>query len=325
MFIDEINLHFKAGRGGDGVERWRHEKGKDRGGPSGGNGGKGGDVYALGVRDIGILSAYRNTKLFEAGNGEPGAKDLKQGKEGEDVEIKLPVGSRLKNLTTGHVIEVLEEGEKILLLKGGRGGLGNEHFKSSVNQSPKETTPGVEGEEAVFEIELLLLVDLGIIGLPNAGKSSLLNALTNAHSKVGDFPFTTIEPSLGMFYGLILADIPGLIEGAASGRGLGHKFLRHIERTRGLLHCLSAEEPDVLQAYQIVRKELELYNKSITDKPEVIILTKVDVLTEAEIMEKKAILQKLAPNVQVVSVLDDTLIRKLGEFLSQHFNTTEQS
>ncbi len=325
MFIDEITLHFKAGRGGDGVERWRHEKGKDHGGPSGGNGGKGGDVYALGVRDIGILAAYRNTKLFEAQKGDPGAKDLKQGKEGEDVEIKLPVGSRLKNLTTGHIIEVLEDGEKILLLKGGRGGLGNEHFKSSVNQSPKETTSGVEGEEADFHIELLLLVDLGIVGLPNAGKSSLLNALTNAHSKVGDFPFTTIEPSLGMFYGLILADIPGLIEGAASGRGLGHKFLRHIERTKGLIHCLSAEEPDLLHSYQIVRKELELYNKSITDKPEIIVLTKVDVLTEGERKEKQALLQQISPNVQIVSVLDDALVRKLGEFLSQHFNTNKQS
>ena len=220
MFIDELTLFLKAGRGGDGVVRWRHEKGKEYSGPSGGNGGKGGDVYALAVRDIGILSAYRNVKLIEAGVGADGAKDLKQGKSGKDVEVKLPVGSRLTNLSTGHSLELLKDGERVLILQGGRGGLGNEHFKSSINVRPKESTPGVPGEEAEFKIELLLVADVGIIGLPNAGKSSLLNTLTKAHSKVGDFPFTTLEPALGSFYGYILADIPGLIEGASEGRGL---------------------------------------------------------------------------------------------------------
>lgn len=319
MFIDEIKLHFKAGRGGDGVVRWRHEKGIEKGGPYGGNGGKGGDVYAVGVRDIGILSAYRNVKLFEAGRGEDGAGKLKQGAEGKNIEVKLPLGSRLTNLATGHVIEILRDGEKTLLLKGGRGGLGNDHFKSSTNQNPKLATPGEDGEESDFHVELLLLVDIGIIGLPNAGKSSLLNALTAARSKVGDFPFTTLEPNLGSFYGLIIADIPGLIEGAAEGKGLGHKFLRHIERTKALLHCVSLENEDVVKPYEIVRGELKLYNESIIKKPEVVVLTKSDMVLAHEIQEKMKAIKTLNPKVLAVSVLDDKSIAQLGEYLTQKF------
>ncbi|MDP2651196.1 MAG: GTPase ObgE, partial [bacterium] len=260
MFVDEIKLHLRAGRGGDGVVRWLREKGKPRGGPSGGNGGRGGDVHAIGVRDIGILSTYRNVKELTAERGEDGTKNLKQGGEGKDTLIKLPVGSRVKNIETGYSIDILKEGEQVLLLRGGKGGLGNAHFKGSTNINPKESTPGEEGEEALFHIDLLLVVDAGLIGLPNAGKSSLLNALTHSRSKVGHFAFTTLEPSLGDLYGLILADIPGLIEGAAAGKGLGHKFLRHIERTKVLVHCISSEEADPLASYKVVRKELELYN-----------------------------------------------------------------
>jgi len=315
MFIDELTLHFKAGRGGDGVVRWRHEKGKELGGPSGGNGGKGGDVYALAVRDIGILSAYRNVGGFEAEHGENGAKDLKQGGVGKDVIVKLPVGSRLKNFSSGFSLELLKDNEKVLLLKGGRGGLGNAHFKGSTNISPKEWTPGVHGEEAEFHIELLLVVDVGIIGLPNAGKSSLLNTLTSAKSKVGAFPFTTIEPSLGDFYGLVLADIPGLIEGAAQGRGLGHKFLRHIERTKTLLHCISSEEENPLEAYHVVRSELELYNKEMLKKPEIVVLTKVDMVTLEEKEKKLESLRKVNPKVFSISILDDESIKNFQDSL----------
>ena len=321
MFIDELSLHFKAGRGGDGVVRWRHEKGKDYGGPSGGNGGKGGDVYAIAIRDIGILSAYRNVGGFEALRGEDGSKDLKQGGDGKDIEIKLPIGARLTNLTTGYSMELLHDGEKVLLLKGGRGGLGNEHFKSSINISPKESTLGVSGEEADFHIELLLVVDVGIIGLPNAGKSSLLNTLTSARSKVGDFPFTTLEPALGDFYGLIIADIPGLIEGAAQGKGLGHKFLRHIERTKALLHCISSEVEDPLEAYRVVRNELELYNKAILNKSEVVILTKADLISLGKREEKIAILKKVSDTVFSLSTLDDKLVKKFGDYLTKTFKS----
>lgn len=318
-FIDELTLHFKAGRGGDGVVRWRQEKGIERGGPSGGNGGKGGDVYVVAVRDIGILAAYKNAKAFEAADGEDGSKALRQGAEGEDLEIKLPMGARLTNSESGHVIELLEEGEKVLLLKGGRGGLGNDHFKSSTNTNPFQHTDGEVGEEADFHIELMLIVDLGLIGLPNAGKSSLLNALTAAKSKVGNFPFTTLEPNLGSLYGLILADIPGLIEGASEGKGLGHKFLRHVERTKALVHCVSVENENPLETYNIVRKELELYNKDIIKKPEVILLTKVDMVSPEEASAKLKVLSSASKHAMAVSAIDDTLIHKLGDYLTQNF------
>jgi len=319
MFIDEIKLNFKAGRGGDGVVRWLHEKGREFGGPNGGNGGKGGDVYAHAVRDIGVLAAYRNVKAFEAGKGEDGANKLKQGGMGADVEVKLPVGSRLINLETGHVIELLKDGELVLLLNGGRGGIGNAHFKSSTNIRPSQFTSGDEGEEALFQIELLLVVDIGIIGLPNAGKSSLLNAMTSAHSKVGDFPFTTLEPALGNLYGLILADIPGLIEGASHGKGLGHKFLRHIERTKALLHCVSGESENPLETYRVVRKELELYNKELMKKPEVVVLTKTDLISKEDADNKIKMLKTEADIVLKASVIDDSLLKELKDFLTQKF------
>jgi GTPase len=324
MFVDEITLHLKAGRGGDGVVRWRHEKGKDHGGPSGGNAGKGGDIIAIAVRDVGILSSYKQNREFEAGRGGDGFKDSKHGESGADIEVKLPVGSRLKNLTTGHTFELLKDGEKILLLKGGRGGLGNEFFKSSVNITPDESTEGEEGEEADFEIELLLIVDAGLVGLPNAGKSSLLNALTRAKSKVGNFPFTTLEPSLGDLYGLIIADIPGLIEGASEGRGLGHKFLRHIERTKALIHCVSSEEDDPVATYNIIRKELELYNPDIVKKPEIVVLTKIDMITEAEKDKKMKKLEKVAKIVKAVSVIDDESLKEFKDYLTEVLNKDVQ-
>ncbi|MES2213770.1 MAG: GTPase ObgE [Patescibacteria group bacterium] len=317
MFIDEITLHLKAGRGGDGVERWLHEKGKDLGGPSGGNGGKGGSVIAVAVRDIGVLASYRKEKIFEAKRGEDGAKNTWHGADGEDIEIKFPIGSIVTNLETGHVFELMEDGQRIKLLTGGRGGLGNEHFKSSTNTRPEETTPGVDGEEADFHIEVELAVDFGLIGLPNAGKSSLLNALTRARSKVGAFPFTTLEPSLGDMYGVILGDIPGLIEGAAEGKGLGHKFLRHIKRTKGLIHLISSEEQDPLETYKVVQRELELYNKAILKKPEILLLTKVDMIGEEEKEEKLALLRTIGKEVYPMSVIDDTLIKAFQDILSR--------
>jgi GTPase len=319
MFVDELTLHLAAGRGGNGVVRWLHEKGKDHGGPSGGNGGKGGDIYAQAVRDIGILSSYRNVKEFNAGRGEDGAKNNMQGGEGEDIYIKVPVGSRITNLTTGYSSELLKDGETLLLLKGGRGGLGNAHFKSSTNIRPQESTEGEEGDEADFTIELLMVVDVGLIGLPNAGKSSLLNALTSARSKVGDFPFTTLEPSLGDLYGLVIADIPGLIEGAAEGRGLGHKFLRHIERTKMLVHCISSEIEDVAETYEIVRKELGLYNKDILKKPEILLLTKVDLIDKKDMDKKIKALKQLSPNVLAISILDDSLVKSFSDYITKEF------
>ncbi len=320
MFVDELKLHLKAGRGGDGVVRWRHEKGIDKGGPAGGNGGKGGSVFATAIRDIGVLSSYRDTKEFTADDGEDGQKHNKQGKEGESFTIKLPVGSVIKNETTGHIFDLSKDGETIKLLSGGRGGLGNAFFKSSTNRSPIQTTKGDDGEEADFSIELQLAVDFGLIGLPNAGKSSLLNALTRAKSKVGSFPFTTLEPHLGDFHGIILGDVPGLIEGASEGRGLGHKFLRHIRRTKGLIHVISGEESDPVNQYEIVRKELLLYNKDIANKSEVIVLSKVDLLSPDELEEKIKLLRKLKKEIFPVSVIDENLLKNFSVYLSKLSN-----
>jgi len=312
-FVDELQIHLKAGRGGDGVVRWRHEKGIDKGGPNGGDGGRGADVYARGVRDLSILAKYKNIKEYEAENGGDGAGSSMHGKNGDDLVIDLPIGAIVKNEETGRRVELVEEGVKELLLHGGRGGLGNEHFKSSTNRSPKETTEGTIGEEGMFSIELQLIADAGFIGLPNAGKSSLLNSLTRARAKVASYQFTTLEPNLGEMYGYILADIPGLIEGAAEGKGLGHKFLRHIKRTKVLLHCISLEDDDIKANYEIVRNELTKYSPELIEKEEIIILTKTDMVTEDVLKDKVKIASLLASKVLTASILDDTSIKKLSE------------
>lgn len=312
-FIDELECTITAGRGGSGVTRWRHEKGKEYSGPSGGNGGKGGDVYAVAIRDIGILSRYQRDSIFEAENGDDGFKDSKQGKSGDDFELKLPIGSVIKNLDTGEVYELLNEGDKVMLAKGGRGGLGNEHFKSSVNTRPDENTNGEKGESFKLKIELELIADAGFVGLPNAGKSSLLNVLTRADAKVGDYAFTTLSPNLGAYYGYVLADIPGLIEGAAEGKGLGHAFLRHIKRTKVILHCVALDNPEPLLDYETVRKELEAYDTVLAEKPELIILTKSDTVDEKTIKAKTTLFTKKKKKVITVSVLDDESVKKLRD------------
>ena len=314
-FIDELQLHIKAGRGGDGVTRWIHEKSKEFGGPGGGDGGRGGDVYARTLRDVTILAQYKNTKEFVAENGQDGKNFLKSGKSGEDLFINFPIGSVITNLVTGRVIRLDTEGEEVLMLKGGRGGLGNDRFKSSTNIRPEESTPGKKGEEADFSIELELVADAGLIGLPNAGKSSLLNELTNARSKVGAYQFTTLEPALGDMHGYILADIPGLIEGASEGRGLGHKFLRHIKRTKMIFHCISLENDNLIDVYKTIRNELEKYSPELVEKKEVVILTKTDVVTPAVLKKAVEKIKKVNKKVLTVSILDDKAIKKLNDDL----------
>lgn len=323
MFIDEITLHLKAGRGGDGVLRWRHEKGIDKGGPAGGNGGKGGDVYVRAVRDNNLLVRYKNVKVFEAENGEGGMRNSKHGREGKDLIIDLPLGSVVTNLDTEQRVELTEENQTEKILFGGRGGLGNEHFKTFTERSPKKFTLGEVGEEADFFVELEMSADVGIIGLPNAGKSSLLNALTNASAKVGDYPFTTLEPNLGALYEFVLADIPGLIEGASQGKGLGDKFLRHIKRTKALIHCISLENEDVCGAYKTIRKELEDYKgeideiigqksdeNSLSEKSEVIVLTKTDTLEPKKVESLKKKLSKKTPSkIFCLSMFDDNSVK----------------
>ncbi len=315
-FVDELTIKTSAGNGGDGVVRWRHERGKALSGPSGGNGGRGGDVYAIGVRDIGILSQQRYQKEFNAENGETGKKNSMHGKDGEDFYIKLPVGSVITNTATNKKEQLLTEGETIFLLRGGHGGYGNEHFKSSTNTTPKESTPGKAGERGVFFVELELVVDAGFIGLPNAGKSSLLNALTNARAQVGSYQFTTLDPNLGDFYGFILADIPGLIEGASEGRGLGHKFLRHIKRTKLLIHCISFERDAILDTYKTIRNEIEAYDTDLAKKKEIVVLTKTDVVSPEEVQKGLKKMKKVNSDVFSVSIIDDESIKEFQKALT---------
>lgn len=322
-FIDEVEFHVKAGKGGNGVERWLHEKGKEFMGPAGGNGGKGGDVYVEAVRDIGILAGYRNIKLFEAENGGDGSKKSMDGRDGDDLVIKLPIGSVVYNKDTEQSFELLKEGDRVLILKGGRYGLGNEHFKGSTNQRPKQTTDGRIGEEADFHIELRLVVDAGFVGFPNAGKSSLLNALTNAKSKVANYQFTTLEPALGDMHGFILADIPGLIEGASEGKGLGDKFLRHIERTKMLIHCISLENEDIAAAYKTIRNELEAFDTRLGEKKEILLLTKTDTVDEKTLKAKIKEAKKLNKDVFSVTVLDDASVKDLKDGLVKMLRNLE--
>lgn len=310
-FIDELTIHGRGGRGGDGVVRWLNLKAAEFSGPAGGNGGKGGAVYIRGVRDIAILARYTGTKEFRAGDGGAGQGRSRHGADGKDVVVDLPVGSLVRNLETGETFELLEDGQQIMILSGGRGGVGNEHFKSSVNRTPEQSTKGQEGQSADFHIELRLVADAGFVGLPNAGKSSLLNSLTNAKAQVGAYAFTTLDPNLGALFGFVLADIPGLIEGASKGKGLGHKFLRHITRTRMILHCVSLEEEDPVAVYTTVRNELASYDESLAEKRELIILTKTDMVDAQTLSNITTLFETMGKEVTSVSILDDASVKAL--------------
>jgi GTP-binding protein len=326
-FIDELNIHASAGRGGDGVVRWRQEKFIPKGGPAGGDGGRGGDFYIKAVRDIGILTRYKAKKNFEAENGGDGGNKSLHGKNGANFYLELPVGTLVTNLNTEEKWEFKKEGEEFMILRGGYGGYGNEHFKSSVNTTPQEANKGAIGEEGDFKIELRLFADVGLVGYPNAGKSSLLNMITKANAKVGDYAFTTLDPNLGDFYGYIIADIPGIIEGASEGKGLGVKFLKHIKRTKMLAHLISFENPNMVKAYKEVRKELENFDKKnisiddededyLKDKEEIIILTKTDVVeNEKQIAKTIKDFEKLGKKVFVLSLYDDKSVKSFKDEL----------
>ncbi len=322
MFVDELVIKAKAGNGGDGVVRWRQEKFVDRGGPAGGDGGRGGDVYMRAVRDLGLLAKYTGSKDFVAQNGAAGEKRSRHGKNGEDITIDIPVGSTVTEVDRERTYTFMEEGEMHRILKGGNGGLGNEHFKSSTNRSPEESTKGKKGEKGTFHIELSLIVDVGLVGLPNAGKSTLLNALTNTKSKVGAYPFTTTEPHLGDLYGLIIADIPGLIEGASEGKGLGDKFLKHVSRTKMLLHCVSLEHDDPYQEYAGIRTELEKYDPELLKKEEWVVLTKADLSSKEAILKVSE--QFKSHGVTALRIVSgETMegVKDLSDALTEHVRT----
>lgn len=316
-FVDEMHIHAVAGHGGAGVVRWLHLKGLEKGGPAGGDGGRGGDVVVEGVHDLAALASYRYTKRIQAENGGAGEGNNRHGKDGEPAVIRVPVGSTVAVSSTAETYEVLRVGQRITILKGGPGGFGNAHYKGATNQNPKEHTPGKNGQSGDVRITLKLIADAGFIGYPNAGKSSLLNELTRAQSRVGAYPFTTLDPHLGDFYGRILADIPGLIDGASSGRGLGSRFLKHIERTKFLVHLVSVEQEDVVLAYRAIRNELEAFGQGLEQKDELVVLSKVDLMTDEEVEERRAALAKASgKEVLLLTIADDASVKAFSDKLT---------
>ena len=317
-FVDQVTVNVASGKGGDGVIRWLRTKENARGGPSGGDGGRGGDAILVGVRDLAALAQYRFEKKFHAEDGAAGKGELKHGLSGENMLVKVPVGTLARVIETGEEYEITKEGEEVVLFRGGKGGLGNARFKSSTNQNPFQQTQGKPGKGGDIELTLKIIADAGLIGLPNAGKSSLMNALTRSKSKVGAYPFTTLEPHLGEYHGYILADIPGLIEGASSGRGLGIKFLKHVERTGILLHLVSADQDDPLAAYREVRSEIESFGHGLADKQEVILLSKTDLISpEKCVTEQKRLMKETGREVLLVTIEDPLVLKTFADRLSQ--------
>jgi len=318
MLIDDVKIKVSSGNGGKGAVAFN--KNMMSLGPVGGSGGNGGSVFVIGVSDISALNQFRARKEFKAESGLDGRSQFRDGQDGKDLILKLPVGTVIHNLTTGVDTSVEKINEKIFIAKGGLGGKGNFHFRSAKNTSPTKFQSGIPGENFELRLELKLIADIGFVGLPNAGKSSMLNTLTNAQSKVANYPFTTLEPNLGVYYELILADIPGIIEGSSSGRGLGIKFLRHIERTRILFHFISSESTDPVKDYKIIRKELDAYNKELLAKTEYLFLTKSDIVSadsgEKSLVKKLKELKKIQPNAIAVSILDSESIKKIEKILN---------
>ena len=313
MLIDDIKIKVKAGNGGKGAVTF--SKIKMNLGPTGASGGKGGSIYLEGVSDINALSQFRHKKELIAENGGNGKKQFNDGKDGKYLILKVPIGTVVHNLSTKQDLEVISIGQRLLIAEGGAGGKGNFKFRSSVNTSPVEFEEGLPGEEYELRLELKMIADVGFIGLPNVGKSSLLNELTKAKSKVANYLFTTLEPNLGVYYELILADIPGLIEGASKGKGLGVKFLRHIERTRTLFHFISAESSTPVKDYKVIRNELGVYNKELLNKSEYVFLSKADLFDEKEIKQKLNKLKKIGKEAIPISIIDEESLKRVEKIL----------
>lgn len=303
MLVDNIGLIVKAGNGGNGAATFLRNGQTAKGGPDGGNGGNGGDIYIQGSHNINDLREFRYKKKIVAEDGIPGKHKKLFGKNAPHTTILVPLGTRITDTESKSVIEITDT-NPILLAKGGTGGRGNTEFKSATNQTPTFAEKGTVGEEKRLFLELRIIAEIGLIGLPNAGKSSLLSVLTNAHPIIGNFPFTTLEPNIGMLGKHPIADIPGLIEGASRGKGLGISFLKHIEKTKVLVHCIEAVDEDPDNSYEIVHNEFHQYNTSLLEKPEIIVLTKTDLLSKEEVEKKKKKLSKIGKKVLTSSIRD---------------------
>ncbi|MCY3878784.1 MAG: GTPase ObgE [Rhodobacteraceae bacterium] len=295
-FLDLAKVQIRSGSGGSGAASFRREKFVEFGGPDGGDGGDGGSVYAVAVSDLNTLIDYRYQRHVRAGNGQPGKGRQRTGGKGRDIEMQVPVGTEILDESRTTVIaELLHEGQRELLAQGGRGGFGNLRFRSSTNRAPRTANPGQAGIERTIWLRLKMYADIGLLGLPNAGKSTLIAAITNARPKVADYPFTTLHPVLGMLTidseEFVLADIPGLVEGAHEGRGIGDRFLGHIERCQMLLHLVDAASDDIIRDYQVVVEEIQNYGHGLQSKPRLVLLSKADIVDERVLEEKKAALE----------------------------------
>lgn len=313
-FVDYVKLSLTSGNGGKGSVHLHREKYITKGGPDGGDGGRGGHVILRANPNLWTLFTFKFKKHFSAEHGGHGSKNRSSGAQGEDIYIDVPLGTVIKHTQTGEVIcEITEKGQEVIVVKGGLGGRGNWHFKSSTRQTPRYAQPGIKGEERLVTLELKLLADVGLVGFPNAGKSTLLAALTSAKPKIADYEFTTLKPNLGIvhyrdFRSFVMADIPGIIEGAAQGKGLGHYFLRHIERNSVLLYVIPADTKDVKKEFEILRRELQEFNPELLDKQYMIVLTKCDLL-DKELKEAYALEMK-----QSFSNIPHTMISSVSQF-----------
>jgi GTP-binding protein len=314
MIVDDIKITVEAGKGGNGLAAFSRVKFVK--GPTGGNGGSGGNIFFEGVADLGALRQFRFKKNYSAKKGGNGTAALRDGANADDLTLFVPVGTVCHNLTAGKDIEITKIGQRELIAKGGRGGKGNWFFRSAINTSPKQFQEGKPGEYFEIRLELKMIADVGFIGLPNVGKTSLLNELTNASAKVANYPFTTLEPNLGVYYDLVLADIPGLIEGASTGKGLGIKFLRHIERTKVLFHFVSAESANPLLDYKTVRKELETYGDILLGKPEYIFISKSDTVSPEIILKIKDDFKKMQKDAVAISIIEPESLDAVKKILN---------
>ena len=322
MFIDSAKIHVKAGDGGNGVVSFRREKYVPKGGPDGGDGGNGGSVYIVADRNLTTLLDFRYAPHYKAERGAHGQGSHKTGLSGNDVVIKVPCGTLIKDAETGEVIaDLIEHGAKVLVAKGGKGGRGNQHFATPTNRAPRHAEPGEPGEERTLELELKLLADVGLVGFPNAGKSTLISVLSAAKPKIADYPFTTLEPNLGIvryqdYKSFVMADIPGIIEGASEGKGLGLKFLKHIERTKVLAILLPATSLDLKGEYNILMNELKTFSSTLAEKPKVVVISKMDIAPEGFVLPKFRGV-KVVPISSVAQQGLDTLKTLLWEKISE--------
>ncbi len=327
MLIDNVKITIKSGDGGNGCVSFRREKFVPKGGPNGGDGGKGGNVIFQADNSLSTLIDLRYKKIYKAENGKHGSGGDKTGKNGQDIIIRVPCGSILKDAYSGEVLaDLVNIGQSFTAAKGGKGGRGNSHFATPTNQTPRNAEPGESGVELEINIELKLIADVGLVGLPNAGKSTLISKISAAKPKIADYPFTTLQPNLGIvrykeFYSFVVADIPGLIEGAHLGKGLGIQFLKHIERTKVLVFLLDSTlipyKEDKKEDYKLLIKELKLFNKELPDKPQIICFTKIDAISEEQKKELKKIkfggAKKKIPVLQISAVSGENLQKFIDE------------